>query len=550
MLLLVWVAAAVAVVREFAAPPLPSEHYWPAIADARHELLDELQWWAFLVLPVWIAGRCVWASRPAALGLAIHTRPMGRAALLLGQGAFLGLAVIVPRVVQDAVQVCGFALSFGSHLAVFAGSALVSLALIGAGAGLVSLAPTARWFAAGAAAAVGGVLLWSMLIFTAGGAENWSVYWSVSQHTCLYWVRLLLFACGACGTWIWKTWSPQRRSAVVLLVATLVVVPLTPRWWKWDWLARDPMRYTASKLEPITVEPGKPLPDGTESLWPALGIVGLPSGHTVSVASFGPSSPAHAGAPPPLGGYSDFEQAGHIRRYDDGLSPGPRRRGVGADMVRSLVHRNPDWSWHDSEQTTRAPLKEIWQGATVEGSTPDSPATWRLGLEIREPRLVLELPLRDLLSRHHRVTLQPGLRMEIARMEVMQDSLYFHVEVDSRWPGFLPRSQSEDRARGGSSGLASQVTWFAVVLLDDAHRVADAHAVSTTSHFDLGWVLSTGHSVFGSTSRLPKLRMKLTGLTVDEWADHVRVQFWWPDPRGFTDLEVSTPALSRLAAQH
>src|SRR6187401_768642 len=95
--LLAWAVAVMAVLREFSAPPLPSEYYWPATAETRRKLLDDLQWWASLILPLWIAGRCVWASRPAALGLDIHTRPMGRVALLLGQVAFLAVAIFAPR---------------------------------------------------------------------------------------------------------------------------------------------------------------------------------------------------------------------------------------------------------------------------------------------------------------------------------------------------------------------------------------------------------------------------------------------------------------------
>lgn len=541
--LLAWAVAAMALAREFSAPPLPSEYYWPATADTRRQLLDELQWWASLILPVWIAGRCIWASRPAALGLAIHARPMGRGALLLGQGAFFAVAVFAPRVVQDAVQVWGFGLSIGTHFAVLAGSALVSLALIGAGAALAALAPTARWFAIAAAAAMGGAVVWTMLVFKEPDAEAWSV----SQSICTYWIMLLLFACGACGTWIWKTGAPHRRSALVLLVATLVVVPLTSQWWKWDWRAADPLPYTASKLKPVTAEKGKPLPDGAESLWPSLGIAGLPSGYTASVSSFGSRSPGQSEVHPSLGNYSDFEQVVNYRTYDNREAPGPHRRGLAADMVRSLVHRDPDWTWHDTEQTTRAPIQEIWRGAGAEGATPDSPATWRLGLEIREPRLILELPLRDLLSRHHRVTVTPGVRMDIANMELMRDSLYFHMEVDSRSPGFLPRSQPEGRARGRSSRFASQVSWCAVVLLDDAHRVAYANAVSTVTDFNHGWVLSTDRSKFGTTLPLPGLRRKLTGLTFDEWANHVRVQIWWPEPRGMVELEVPTKEVARLA---
>jgi hypothetical protein len=41
--------------------------------------------------------------------------------------------------------------------------------------------------------------------------------------------------------------------------------------------------------------------------------------------------------------------------------------------------------------------------------------------------------------------------------------------------------------------------------------------------------------------------MQLTGLTLEKWMDQVRVQVWWPEPRGFVHVNVPTAEMARLA---
>jgi hypothetical protein len=306
------------------------------------------------------------------------------------------------------------------------------------------------------------------------------------------------------------------------------------------------MHKAEASLKIVTAEKGQPLPTRVEPIWRTLGVEGLPSGYTAAVAAFHPKLTGQDQAWSE-GYYSDFQQLIKGRTVYDPEAPGSQRQGVNTDLIRRLVKRDPEWAWQDRHSSMRMPLAEVWQLSAAQ-KTKGDPQPWALTLALHEPRLVLELPLRTLLVRHHRVTIDRGLRLEMSRMQVSGSDLFFNVSVDSRWPSLQRRSPDEFLGLPAGEGR-SRVYWCAVVLLDDAHRVARSMVDIAYGEMLPELATSTEHRRFGSSLDLPKLRMKLTGMTMDEWSEHVRVQVWWPEPRGTVDLQLPGKEMARLAGK-
>jgi hypothetical protein len=511
--------------------------------------ISVLHYGSIMALPWWMAGRCLWASRVAGLNLSNHSRPVGRAALWLAQLCFLAAAVIIPRMLSTLIGVIGFGYSASMLASAMIGSLVFSLALIGAIASLVSLSATKRQLTLWVTLVVMGSVVWfsmaTLTIEVLGRGGSWTGKRG-EQDICSMWALLFTLAIGLCTAWVWHVATRDRRRAVLLVAATVGVLPIVQELWQWDWLSPHPQPYTSSTLQAVAAEAGKPLPPHAESLWRDLGVTGLPANATAVVTQFAPI-PENAWGDWTWPGYRDSESLANNRSF---AVDGPHRRGVETDLIRALVRRDPNWTWQDSEDSSRPSVKDIWQREQASPSFPETAGkVWRLGLQVYEPRLVLELTLRELMARSHDITLSPGLRLRLARFLNDQREPSFIATVDHRWPGLMRRPTREGGSRGFASGPHSPVSWCAFVVLDDAHRVAQVDVDVNTAHQQLGVATFGGSWSHGFAIHPPKLRMQLTGLSLEKWMNQVRVQVWWPELRGSTHVNVPSAEVARLAQQ-
>ena len=543
LLAIVWAASLMATLQgSVASPPSIFTFTWTALLWYLVVVLHDV---AVMVLPWWMAGRCLWASRVAGLNLSIHTRPVGRTALWLAQLGFLAAAVIIPRILSTLLAVIGFGYTASMLAWAVVGSVAFSLAIIGAIASLVSLSATKRQLVLWITVAVVGSVVWFTLVsltsIDAIGPPSTS--WNPEIGTCSLWALIFGLAIGLCAAWSWHVATRHRRGAALLVAATLLVLPVVQGLWRWDWLSAQKQRYSSSQLQAVTTEAGKALPPQAEPLWPNLGVTGLPAHATAVVTRF---------APLPKGSTNDWAWSGY--RDADSLinnksftAFGPDRRGVETDLIRALVRRNPNWSWQDGEEATRPSLSEIWQREQASPTVRGVSEVWRLGLQVYEPRLVLELPLRELMTRSHDIVLSPGFRMRLARFRNEGQKPGFTATVEHRWPGLMRRPPRDGGPESAASGLGYPVSWCAFVILDDAHRVAQVEVDADAVHNHMG-VATFGRTwQLGFTAKPPELRMQLTGLSLEKWMDQVRVQVWWPESRGSTDVTLPATEMARLS---
>ncbi|OAI58073.1 hypothetical protein AYO49_01460 [Verrucomicrobiaceae bacterium SCGC AG-212-N21] len=545
LLAIVWAATLILALRD-SQWPSPQLHSFN-VAALFWLSISVLHYGAIMALPWWMAGRCFWASRVAGLNLSIHSRPVGRAALWLAQLCFLAVAVIIPRMLSTLIGVIGFGYSASMLAWAMIGSLVFSLAVIGAIASLVSLSATKRqltlWVTLAVVVSVAWFTLASLAIEWLDRFGSWTGKQG-EQDICSMWALFFSLAIGLCTAWVWHVTTRHRRSAALLVAATVGVLPIVHGLWQWDWLSPHPQPYTSSTLQVVTAEAGKPLPPQAESLWRNLGVTGLPVNATAVVTQFAPI-PDNASGDWTWVGYRDSESLANNSSF---AVEGPSRRGVETDLIRALVRRDPNWSWQDTEDSSRPPVAEIWRREQASPSFPGTPGkVWRLGLQVYEPRLVLDLPLRELLARSHDITLAPGLRMHLARYLNDRREPSFIATGEHRWPGLMRRTSRNGGSHTSGSGLGHPVSWCAFVVLDDAHRVAQVDVDTDILHQEIGVATFGRGWSHGFTIKPPELRMQLTGLSLEKWMDQVRVQVWWPEPRGSTHVDVPSTEVARLA---
>jgi hypothetical protein len=518
-----------------------------------HLMVSNLINLATLVLPVVITCRCIWPSSPARVEMAIHTLPVGRWVLIFAQSFFLLLAVVLPWVVLDICAVLGFGFDAVHWSRLVLGSLLTVLVPIGLSCAWMSVARTPGHQGVIFLVAV---ITWWVLVFLVQMLEYTRIFTRLEPtvtETVLWSSSVIryqvhLFGLGFLGLALWLLQAVTRRRTLVFscAVAGLTGLLIVEACWPWDWLSQGEPAYTGGPLRAVVGDPmAAPQGDATR-LWPGLEIAGLRRGEVPLVADFRPWNLRLSS------GYTDAEP-----RDSREFSHGRDRIGVHADVLRTIASSLPEaWLCTDNgDLPVRLPLRTVWEiigkkpPEDWQGRRLDPTAMpWRLRLAVIEPILVGEFALADL-KQGREALLRPGVWMSLREKSPTRGFMELQFDVVSRRSVLSP---AYPRFTHGAPWDNDSPQKMYLVLLNDAQRLAHIElSRSVTDDFvgTRGLSINTGYYQTPINIEAPTNRMKLTGLTREEWISQTRVQLWWPRLKGFTELEIPAADVKRLAGK-
>jgi hypothetical protein len=492
-----------------------------------------------------LACRCVWASSAARPEMLVHTQPVGRMALVLAQGLFMMVAIVIPWVLLDVVAGLGFGFSGIQWCQLVLGSLLVVCLPIGLCAAWMSAARTHRQ--QGVIFMVT-LLLWWLAILLCDHMRradlfDWLVTNGVSAEVGI-WVHGI--GAGLLGLALWALQSLLHRRRIMMgtALAGAVVLALVTLGWSWDWSRPDPLPYGGGTPKLVVLDQDTGHRPGTTRLWERVVVEGLQSGEAAVIANL-----LHRGFRFPSG-FSDAEDRD---RADSPFTNGTKRIGVNADMVRSIGGSlPPGWlMFDDGSLSSRSPFRDALQLTATDLSQVQSRDAWAMNLAIVEPRMVAEFPLRDLMgSGQKEFVLEPGLRVAMGENKVPGALLQLWMVASDRQP-LLSKYPSDRRGDFSNQKVARRLY---VLLLDDSRKMAQVEVSPSitlnTLTMDLpGMSFSTRSFYDYMKVDEPQARMRLTGLTREEWISRVRVQIWWPELKGFRTVQLSGTDVQRLAKE-
>lgn len=494
-----------------------------------------------------LACRCVWASSAARPEMMVHTQPVGRMALILAQGLFMMVAIVIPWVLLDVVAGLGFAFSGIQWCQLVLGSLLVVCLPIGLCAAWMSAARTYRQ--QGVIFMVT-LLLWWLAILLCDSMRradllDWLVANSISSEVG-FWVHGI--GAGLLGLVLWVLQSLLHRRRVMLYTALAgaVILALVTLGWSWDWSRPDPFPYGGGTPKLVVAEQDMKYQPGTTRLWERVVVEGLRPGEAAVIANL-----LHRGFRFPSG-FSDAEDRD---RTDPPLTDGSKRIGVNADMVRSIGGSLPaDWlMFDDGNLYSRSSFRDALQLTATNLSQVQSRDAWAMDLAIVEPRMVAEFPLRDIIGLGQKeFVLEPGLRVAMGENKGsgVFPVLQLWMVVSDRQP-LLSKYPSDRRGHLSNQKVARRLY---VLLLDDSRKMAQVEVSPSItlnpSTIDLlGMSFSTRSFTDYMKIAEPQARMQLTGLTREEWISRVRVQIWWPELKGFRTVQLPGTDVQRLAKE-
>ncbi|RBP39834.1 hypothetical protein DES53_109262 [Roseimicrobium gellanilyticum] len=493
-----------------------------------------------VVFCVVLTCRCVWASSAARPEILIHTQPLGRLALVLSQGLFMLVAIVVPWLLLDIVAGLGFEFSRGQWSQLVLGSFLMVLLPIGLSAAWMSAARTYRQ--QGVIFIVALLAWWGAALLCSEMSSNHLLDWlepDRSFSTEQYWVHL--FGAGLMGFILWVLQSLWHRRRVMLCAALAgaVVLALITLGWPWNWMRGDAMTYTRGT--PRLVLPGadKALQPGATRLWDGVVVEGLQPAEVPVITGF-----HHRGFRFP----TSFTDAN-----DRDPAPntfGTKRAGVNVDMMRTINSSLPQ-GWivsDDGRVSVRPPLKDVLQMTASDLSSVQERDAWTMTLAVVQPRMVAEFPLRDVLDGKKEFLLEPGLRGVMGEIKSPEAFLQLWVQTAERSPIL-----SKHPARQGGTTTSERLPRkLYVLLLDDSQNMAHMKVSQsiTMNPYAVGFPgMTFTTALMFDTLPVdgPRARMQITGLTREQWISQVRVQIWWPELHGYSRLHVTGAEVQKMS---
>ncbi|QIF05583.1 hypothetical protein [Roseimicrobium sp. ORNL1] len=472
----------------------------------------------------------------------MHTQPVGRWALLLSQGAFFVVAAVVPWVLLDVIAGLGFGFSGTQWFQLVLGSLLMAGLPIGLSAAWMSAARTYRQ---------------QGVIFTVALLTWWvagQLLTEMARADLLGWLesdnvdsaeqtRVFLIGAGLLGLALWIVQSLLHRRRVMFYAALAggLALALITEGWAWNWTKADPLPYTSGTPKLVVHGPDRGSHPGTTRLWEGVVVEGLQPGEAAVVTEL-----FHRG----LRYDASFSAAAVGSPVDNQL--GSRRTGVNVDMVRSISSSLPE-GWLISDDGNLSPSgsrPEAFLLSSLNSSRAQDWDTWMLYLAILEPRLVAEFPLREIIGREKQFLLEPGLCVALGESKSSQAFMKLWMQTVDRRPILAKRSYG----RSVTFGQGRLERKLYVLLLDDSRKTAQVEvspAITGNPYATGSFGTSFSTDSLFESMRVdgPRVRLRLAGLTRDQWISNVRVQVWWPELKGFHSLGMSEVEQRRTARE-
>jgi hypothetical protein len=505
-----------------------------------HVLISYISGPIEVVFCVVLACRCVWASSAARAERMVHTQPVGRLALILGQVLFMLVAIVIPWVLLDAVVGMGFGFSGTQWLQLVLGSVLMMCLPLGLSAAWVSAARTYRQL--GVIFIVTLLVWWGAVLFCSEvvsvdffdwlGADDAASRVQTTVH---------FIGAGLLGLALWVLQSLLHRRTVMLYAALAggVLLAFITIGWSWDWTYADVRPYTAGTPKLVLHGADMENRPGVTHLWEGVAVEGMQQGEAAVIAQF-----FHRNSRYPTS-FSDSNDPDRTEYNRHG-----ERVGVNVDMLRSIAGSLPE-GWlisDDGNLSPRAPLAEVLQSALQNMSPVTQKDPWLLQVAILQPRLVAEFPLQEIINREKQFLLEPGVRVAIGEKKKEYAFMELWIQAEDRQP-ILSKEPSDLRRSHSSQAVARKLY---VLLLDDSRKMAQTEvSPAITRNFHATGLPGMTFSASSLYDTLhvegPQARMALTGMTREQWISNVRVQIWWPELKGYHTLQIPGADLQRLA---
>lgn len=484
------------------------------------------------LLALIIMTRSVRADAPASTDAASHTRPLGRAAVWAGKVSFFTLALLLPWVLHELPQHAGYGFGAVEWLGLMLQS-LVPAALLGAlGAGFISLAATPRQHL---------VLSFVVLLLAFGLQQVLEDHEWGAERRCGTAVAGVLLMVALLAAWWWQGVRLRPRVAWLCLATGFVSACVLPLMWPWNWRALPPLRYADAKL---ALHIGTVPEGGSQMLWPALHLRGLPPDEVAAVIAFAPVPEEGAGWPPPKVISSDYT-------WIDVKTGGEEYnwRWMTQDHTAALVpHYPPHRLWHgNAVDRVRGPeLKKILE-YTLKTDPAAAQKPWRLRLAVQRLHRVFAAPLDEAVRGTHSLAPQPGHRLDfrLGALDQQQNGgeLEFKAVLRRRFPLLVPDGR---HAQIRPMGYLPLQNFIAVLHSPALGEVRVAHEDSAQFNYRDTLLLSRHDRPTAFAFPHPGPQMEIEGLTLEQWVAGSTLDIWWPEDRGTLDLEISPADLRRL----
>jgi hypothetical protein len=467
----------------------------------------------------------VWADGPLRLEAAIHTRPLGRAAVWLGKiFALLGM-VFVPLLLTQSLTWKGFDLAWWSIVQLSFGVLCSACLMMGVGGALASLFANVNRAMIGGGFAVVGFFLWREMF--SEKVERWlQLAADLKQQVGapLYAETMWMLAVVLLML-VWWLIAVQRRKshALGLMIAAVMGAPVINVMWQ-HYSAPVPLlrSYDKAALKLEITDPGPAYARDAQVLWPTIRLHGLGLGDVAHVDDFAPWKQGRSWPPT----FPNSKEK--VENFTESPSV--------AQCV-NLEHGFPAgtlWFHHDCNAN---------DSLTMDDHFDREP--WRMKLSVNRTIKFAELPLRQLFGQSHQFVMLPGQRLSLQPLLVRSYG----------WMLRGLRSQVSSPLDRVASSAATSVNAIFIVLHDPVGGEGYSFVQNVFAGTDgkkLHLVMEQWQeSGFEFVLRHPRARQWLMEENENEWMDRVQVSFWMSTYQGSAQMDLSADQMrAALEVEH
>ncbi len=490
-------------------------------------------------LAVLLTVLCVQADPFSGSNSAWMTRPISRRTLWASKSLFVILFIVCPWLLAQTLT--WWQLRFTAAQCVQAGIEIVAtaLAVLFFSATLAAQTRNLATFFATATVVIGvffsGLILWYVVHldrlarpFIARTDREWA-----SQHTSA-WAAASGFFLIACGSaWIAQTWLRRRDlSRGLLLAAMLLVIPVSVLW-RYDFLRSEPKQVTGLAVEVLEADaPEPPPPPGEQILWSHFRITGLKERQWAMVADLDGRFRPDANGEPPAESigvrssqrpWSTPGYMGSIEQYSPQAPDCYRviKRNYPAETLWASAWLTMPFSASAALPVVSSPRSD-WARHPRQGVFLGT-----MTLQLFDVVRMAELPLRP-----GAVGRLPGERLTLEN--VLREPGGVRIDLRLRSASLqLSRDERLRKTGSGASGFRS----YLFVLYQPRFGEASLVRVESASVVQAS-VANIERNLTGQLKiSLPALRLRLTGITLEEWLRDARLDAYILMPSGTSTLD-------------